>query len=361
MKNRDRTISVMSSAMSTLIYLAALPLASSQFTGHKVLRIDVNSTQAAGLAAIAGIGGLDFWDEPAPTLPTTMDVRVPASSLSRVTEAVAEHGLHATELISDVQSLLDAPSARSVGASFTQGYHDYDAIVAWLTSLASSHATLASTTVIGQSHENRDLVVLRVTAPGDASARKKLFWMTLLHAREWLTGATACWMAERLLAQYGSDAAVTRLLDTYELHFLVVANPDGFEFTHTGERFWRKTRKPVGGGCVGTDPNRNFAHSAWNTVGVSSDPCSEIYPGPSAASEPEIRAIQQYVAAGGFDIFLDSHAYSQMFLTPWGYTTAPTSDEARLHIRKVRRHERGGAITRLWIIMSRRVGYRRSS
>lgn len=42
---------------------------------------------------------------------------------------------------------------------------------------------------------------------------------------------------------------------------------------------WRKNRSPNNGSkCKGTDLNRNFKHK-WSTVGVSRDPCSEIYSG----------------------------------------------------------------------------------
>jgi hypothetical protein len=47
---------------------------------------------------------------------------------------------------------------------------------------------------------------------------------------------------------------------TYVLHDLI-----GYEFTHVGDRLWRKTRsggRPILGGlfgcCKGTDPNRNW-------------------------------------------------------------------------------------------------------
>jgi len=36
-------------------------------------------------------------------------------------------------------------------------------------------------------------------------------------------------------------------------------NPDGYEFSMTTNRLWRKTRtKIAGSNCVGIDPNRNF-------------------------------------------------------------------------------------------------------
>ena len=37
---------------------------------------------------------------------------------------------------------------------------------------------------------------------------------------------------------------ITCLLTKYDFYFLPLLNPDGYEFTHTAERFWRKNRRP---------------------------------------------------------------------------------------------------------------------
>jgi len=52
---------------------------------------------------------------------------------------------------------------------------------------------------------------------------------------------------------------------------------------------WRKTRSNYGTVCTGVDANRNF-DARFGTVGASSDPCSNTYHGPSAESEPIIKA-----------------------------------------------------------------------
>lgn len=51
--------------------------------------------------------------------------------------------------------------------------------------------------------------------------------------------------------------------------------------------------------CEGVDPNRNFGfHWGEEDEGAaSSDPCHETYAGPKAFSEPETRAIADYILA----------------------------------------------------------------
>ena len=78
-------------------------------------------------------------------------------------------------------------------------------------------------------------------------------------------------MAMRLIkyltTNYHSDKRVTRLLLTTEIWVIPVANPDGYEYTFTNERLWRKNlRDNDGDGEItladGVDLNRNFG-SRW--------------------------------------------------------------------------------------------------
>lgn len=58
------------------------------------------------------------------------------------------------------------------------------------------------------------------------------------------------------------------------------------------------------GKCEGVDPNRNFGYH-WGEVkegGASLDPCHETYAGPRAFSEPETKAMADYILANKKDI-----------------------------------------------------------
>ena len=70
-----------------------------------------------------------------------------------------------------------------------------------------------------------------------------------------------------------------------------------YEYSHTKDRLWRKTRSNHKKfGCVGVDPNRNWGYH-WGGQGASGDPCDETYYGPKAFSEPETRAIRNFIMA----------------------------------------------------------------
>lgn len=71
--------------------------------------------------------------------------------------------------------------------------------------------------------------------------------------------------------------------------------------------------------CTGVDANRNFGYH-WLTGGSSRNPCLETYAGPSAFSEPESRALRDVILENKDNIamYVSLHAYSQMWLLPWG-------------------------------------------
>jgi len=134
-------------------------------------------------------------------------------------------------------------------------------------------------------------------------------------------------MLGHILSDYATDPAVAKLVDSLEIYVLPIFNTDGYAYTWNGDRMWRKTRRPnAGSTCVGTDPNRNWDFQ-WNGAGVSRNPCSEAYNGPAAFSEIEVKTVALYVKnAGNIQGYIDFHSYSQLWMSPWGYTDALPKD-----------------------------------
>jgi len=93
---------------------------------------------------------------------------------------------------------------------------------------------------------------------------------------------------------------------------------------------WRKTRSPnAGSTCKGTDPNRNWDNH-WCVAGASRDPCSDSYCGKAAFSEAETKNVGTWVKAqGNIKGFVDFHAYSQLWMQPYGWTAAQPKDYAK--------------------------------
>lgn len=146
-----------------------------------------------------------------------------------------------------------------------------------------------------------------------------------IHAREWISPAAVTYVVNQLIEDWENQPSYIQNIDWY---VLPLANPDGYEYSHTNDRLWRKSRGGVGRGrCAGVDLNRNFGYK-WGLQGASDRPCSEIFAGVRAFSEPETMAQKNFMAtsAANFDGFLTFHSYGQYILYPWGYGTVVPPD-----------------------------------
>ena len=115
-------------------------------------------------------------------------------------------------------------------------------------------------------------------------------------------------------------------MNTTELWFLPVANPDGYDFTFTeGNRLWRKNlRDNNGDGQItagdGVDLNRNFAEKwGYDNEGSSPDPASETYRGTGPNSEPETKALDGLFRRVGFEFFVNYHSAAELLLYGIGW------------------------------------------
>ncbi|KAK7880913.1 hypothetical protein WMY93_032446 [Mugilogobius chulae] len=232
-------------------------------------------------------------------------------------------------MIENLQAMLDEEqremesSARLGEAKSTDSfdyasYHPIDELYSFQDMLVAENPNLVSKIVIGQSYEGRPLNVLKFSTGG---TNRPAIWIdTGIHSREWVTQASGAWFAKKIVSDYGLCPILTAVLDRMDILLEIVTNPDGYAYTHSSNRMWRKTRKPnPGSSCVGVDPNRNW-DAGFGGPGASSSPCSETYRGPSAHSESEVKSI-----------FISIHAYSQMLMYPYGYTRTPVKDQAELH------------------------------
>lgn len=223
--------------------------------------------------------------------------------------------------------------------------HDY------MDQLARLYPQLATIESIGKTFEKRDLRIIKISSTRSTSRAQKRFRSSRkdsksgpkkmvfidagIHAREWLAPATAMYIAYSLVSKYGKDSSITRVMDAFDFVILPAANPDGYEYSHTRDRMWRKTRSTIANSrCVGVDPNRNFDFH-WRESGTSDRPCAETYAGPKAFSEPETRALRDYLLKNRqlIRVYISLHSYSQMWLYPWGYRRGYASSNAQLEAK----------------------------
>lgn len=203
-------------------------------------------------------------------------------------------------------------------------YHDYDTINAWMAQLVTDHPDLCALRKVGTSYEGRDMNLLTVGKGG--ADKPGIFIDGGIHAREWISPATVTYMVHQLIQ---NRASLDDILSNVNFYVMPSINPDGYSYTFTDDRMWRKTRSDTSSsfGCKGADPNRNWDFH-WNEVGASSSPCSDIFAGDSPFSEVEMQAVRDEITRLGdkIKVYLTFHSYSQLWMYPWGYTTALPSD-----------------------------------
>jgi predicted deacylase len=232
---------------------------------------------------------------------------------------------------------VEAESAPGFGVrnNFDAGFRTYEQVTADLKALAARHPDLVTLRSAGPSWETtqgkaeRQLWTVRITGKGDASQRPAVAFTANVHARELVPVELAMSLVKDLVEGYGKDAEITRMVDTRVIHVLPMANPDGHHQAEKGQD-WRKNTHPFTGG-IGVDLNRNFPFKwGMDNGGSSSQPSSQTYQGPSAASEPETQALKAFLSGiPNLKIGMDYHAYSNLVMWPWGWTSAKPAD-ARL-------------------------------
>ena len=209
---------------------------------------------------------------------------------------------------------------RAVVATAPVVYRPYDdptrGIRAWVDSMARTNARISVDTV-GRSYEGRPILAVKIGPRGDSPTRPNVLFVATHHAREWAATDMALRLIRRLAT--ATDARTDSLVNQRDIWVVPVVNPDGYQYTFTTDRLWRKNRRPTQGGSIGVDLNRNHSVN-WglDDAGSSPNPSSEIYRGPSPASEPEVSALQAFHALHPPVISVSYHTYAGLLLFPPG-------------------------------------------
>ncbi|KAJ3174804.1 hypothetical protein HDU87_006920 [Geranomyces variabilis] len=314
-----------------IYHTSAVPALRS-YQGHQLVQLQIPDDSKTGEILKLLQDEFDVWD----VQPSHIDFRLPAGVELDFASipALAESKIHVVH--DNIQSLIDADRAsrlpldpllpRQADSPATVDwfgdYHQLDEIVQWYQNLTATYPNLVTfLPSIGKTVEGRDIFAATITGANTTGATKpQFFFQGLVHAREWISGSTVQWLSNQLVQGYAADPS---LLDSTEFIFVPVVNPDGYDYTWTTDRLWRKNRALPSG----VDLNRNY-DDHWGQGGSSPDPTSDTYMGPSAASEPETQAVSAFfLSFPNLVGAIDFHSYSQLVLRPYGWTFAPAPDE----------------------------------
>jgi len=209
-------------------------------------------------------------------------------------------------------------------------YHSYDEIESELKQLEANYPNIAKVYDIGDTWEGRDIWAIKISDnPTQNEDEPEVLFIGGHHAREWISVEVPFYLAKYLVENYNTNNYVKKLVDNGEIWIVPLLNPDGYEYSRTTYRYWRKNRRNNGDGTFGVDLNRNYGYK-WGGPGSSGETKSDIYRGPEPFSEPETQAIRDLILNNEFKIVISYHSYSQKILYPWGYTNDPPPDEALL-------------------------------
>lgn len=179
---------------------------------------------------------------------------------------------------------------------------------------------------IGHSHERRPILAAKIH--GNTNDPGFIWIDACTHSREWITVAVALFIIEK--------AILTNL--KANIIIVPVLNPDGYEYTWTHDRLWRKNRRLfvspynielAGDQCNGVDLNRNYDIN-FGGKGSSDSTCSNLYQGAAPFSEPETQSLAYFIwsTKGDLRFFLSLHSFNQLWASPYAFTKTASPDVA---------------------------------
>uniref|UniRef100_A0A8C5PQQ4 Peptidase M14 domain-containing protein n=1 Tax=Leptobrachium leishanense TaxID=445787 RepID=A0A8C5PQQ4_9ANUR len=290
------------------------------------------SAQAMYLRELADKWLLDLWK------PETFEdvtpfkevhVRIPFSHVKEMKENLLVHAMPFTIMISDVQKLIDSSTVTNRNLQkimlesydYTQ-YHPMPEIYHWMDEVKEKHSDLVSHHYLATTYENRPIYYFKIGLPSD-KLKKVIVVDCGIHAREWMAIAFCQWFVKEIIANQKSDNVLSNVLRQVDFYVIPVLNVDGYVYSWTHERLWRKNRTPhENGTCYGVDLNRNY-NARWCSVGASRNCTSNIFCGPSPDSELETKGLVALVEQHKLNIlaYLTIHTYGQYILLPFGYSS----------------------------------------
>lgn len=332
------------------------------YRGTQVLRIPVRDDNVDILnKAIADLE-LGTWQD-ARTIGRYADIVVHPGAQD---ELISRLGHNATKnavmMHADLEAAIaeetkyDVYEAGTANSTWFNSFHPYADHMQFLQDVQAQHPDHVELVSSGLSLDGRNLTGLRIYGSGGGQVKRPaVVFHGTVHAREWIATMVVEYLAFQLAEAISQDdnttmafdkkttyGNVAALLEKYDIYAFPIVNPDGFVYTQTTDRLWRKNRQTnenatmtsspststststVSSTCVGRDINRNWPIAWAVDGGASIDPCAQDYRGGAQADAPETVALTSWLlathAAQSIKLYVDYHAYGQLFMTPYGYT-----------------------------------------
>ncbi|MDP8201563.1 MAG: M14 family zinc carboxypeptidase [Candidatus Tenebribacter burtonii] len=221
------------------------------------------------------------------------------------------------------------------------GYRNYEDVTTELQLIASTYPTITQLTSLGNStcHDyylegdsdysdfQFEVWCLKLSDnPNENEDEPNIFYAAEIHAREPISLEVDMHILNYLVSNYGVIDSVTAWIDSTQIWFIPLMNPDGHKLVTEGwHTYHRKNMLDNNANGVpdysiadGVDLNRNFGY-VWGDNGTSNDPNSSLYHGPYEWSEKETTFARNLLRSHKFFAGITYHSYGQDVLYPLGH------------------------------------------
>ncbi|XP_053614047.1 zinc carboxypeptidase-like [Plodia interpunctella] len=285
--------------------------------------IPVNEDQLRFLESLPDMYDAQMWIFPSQVLRNVDFTISPEDKVKFMLEA-NQSQMYLTTITTDVQKLFNQQTVKSyVRRQMTtfdwNNYYRTDDIYEWLKDLASTYNTVVKLFTIGTTLEKRPIYAVEISHTSNTipDSRSTVVVEGGIHAREWISTAFVTYLLYKILhAPAEADENFQKIAFAYNWVFVPLLNPDGYEYSHTKDRLWRKNRNNNNG----VDINRNF-DIAFGTIGISKHETSEIYCGAKAFSERESVAMYNLLEKynGTVEYYMAFHSFGQYLIIPYAH------------------------------------------
>ncbi|XP_044252922.1 carboxypeptidase B-like [Tribolium madens] len=291
------------------------------YEGYKVYTVSpTTELQNAYLQELESSPDFDFWSK-INKVGAPVVIMVASNVQKPFENYLTRHNINFVVTIENVERTIQTEKAyhtsrqarKSTRITFDH-YLRHHEINSYLAQLAKTNPSLVTLETIGWSYQNRSMDLVRISSGPSDPPKPVIFIDAGIHAREWIAPALALYIINQLVENPDN----LNLTSDIDWIILPSVNPDGYEYTWTTNRLWRKTISP-GLVCDGCDANRNFDFH-WMESGASNWECSDTYAGKTAFSEVETQNLKNFLLkTPNIEAYITLHSYGQYFLYPWGY------------------------------------------
>jgi hypothetical protein len=191
--------------------------------------------------------------------------------------------------------------------------------------LCEKYSNILRKEIIGKSVEGRDIVALKLSSSD--KVKSSILLTGGIHAREDFSVMLCMKMMESYCYHYSKDENfdgynVMDIMDSTDICFIPVANPDGLNIVHNGlkssknyeklkdMKIWGEDHTYWKANANGVDLNKNFNDGNWEVrlcIPGTDVPCSDRFKGFSPNSEPETKALVDFCNQNNFSMMISYH------------------------------------------------------